>query len=124
MAARQVQARTFAQERESVPAARHYVVGLLDHLPDDLTTTAALLVSELAANAVLYGAGPFEVSVERSDGSARVGVTDAGSGDPTPQRPSDTAEHGRGLQLVGALASAWGVQRDTVTKTVWFELRA
>ncbi|HEX7355820.1 MAG TPA: ATP-binding protein [Mycobacteriales bacterium] len=124
MAAGQVQSRTFAQTRESVPAARRYVVGLLDHLPDDLTTTAALLVSELAANAVLYGAGPFEVTVHRSEGTARIGVTDAGSGDPAPQHPNDTAEHGRGLQLVGALASAWGVHRDTANKTVWFELRA
>lgn len=124
MAAGRMQSRTFEQTRESVPAARRYVVDLLAQLPDDLATTAALLVSELAANAVLYGAGPFEVSVQRSEQGARVGVTDGGSGEPTPQHPSDTAEHGRGLQLVGALASAWGVQRDTANKTVWFELRA
>ncbi|MGN6330523.1 MAG: ATP-binding protein [Motilibacteraceae bacterium] len=127
MAAGQIpstQSRTFEQARESVPAARRYVVELLAHLPDDLASTAALLVSELAANAVLYGVGPFEVSVQRSQEGARVGVTDGGNGEPTPQHPSDTAEHGRGLQLVGALASDWGVQRDTANKTVWFELRA
>ena len=121
---RPVQSRTFQQARESVPAARRWVVGLLAHLPGDLPTTAALLVSELAANAVLYGVGPFEVSVERSDDGARVGVTDAGQGEPRAQHPSDTSEHGRGLQLVQVLSSAWGVQRNSASKTVWFELSA
>lgn len=114
--------RTFRQARESVPAARRWVVGLLAHLPEDVTSVAALLVSELAANAVLYGVGEFEVSVRQSRGAARVGVTDAGRGEPRKQRPSETAEHGRGLQLVETLASAWGVERDTASKTVWFEL--
>jgi hypothetical protein len=37
-----------------------------------------------------------------------------------------TAEHGRGLQLVGLLADVWGARRrrSTGEKTVWFELHA
>lgn len=118
----QVRSTTFPQARESVPAARRYVAGLLAHLPDEVTATAALLVSEIAANAVLYGIGPYTVTVELNEQGARVAVTDAGQGQPIPQHPSDSAEHGRGLQLVGALANAWGVQRDTMYKTVWFEV--
>lgn len=118
--------RTFAQSRSAVPVARHYVVEVLADLPADLTATAALLVSELAANAVLHGAGPFEVSVVCGADlrSVRVEVIDAGAGQPAVQEPDQKAEHGRGLQLVDALADAWGIRRDSGTKTVWFELAA
>lgn len=114
----------FPQSRSSVPDARHHVTGQLTGLPADLVGVAALLVSELAANAVLYGAGPFEVTVEcfpRRRG-VRVGVTDSGAGRPVLCAPAHTAEHGRGLQLVNMLAHRWGVEYQSGSKTVWFEL--
>lgn len=116
--------RSFEQSRLSVPAARDWVLGLVSDLPSDLIEITALLASELVTNAVLYGSGHFQVSVERFVDRRRVwiGVTDSGAGHPTPQNPDDTAEHGRGLQLVNALSAAWGVQRQRQTKTVWFEL--
>lgn len=122
MDSRQLHTRDFRQASESVPAARRWVCGLLGHLPDDLTTTAGLLVSELATNAVRYGGGPFEVSVLPGARGARVNVTDHGDGEPRVQTPSDTSEHGRGLQLVQVLAVAWGIERDSAGKTIWFEL--
>jgi anti-sigma regulatory factor (Ser/Thr protein kinase) len=96
-------------------------------VPPQLCQTAALLVSELATNAVRHsGAGEFVVEIEfRTDeGLVWVGVTDDGPGFPTPRTPPVTAEHGRGLQLVGTLADRWGARRrrDTARKTVWFEL--
>lgn len=116
--------RSFEQSRLSVPEARDWVLGHVSDLPPDLAEITALLASELVTNAVLYGSGHFQVSVERfvDRRRVRIGVTDAGAGHPTPQNPDDTAEHGRGLQLVNALAASWGVQRQTHTKTVWFEL--
>jgi anti-sigma regulatory factor (Ser/Thr protein kinase) len=122
-----VPARAFAPYPGSVPAARDYVVAMLDHLPADRQETAALLTSELATNAVRHGGGQdFEVSVQYLPGEDRlwVGVTDTGAGNPLVRRPPVTAEHGRGLQLVGLFADRWGVRRrrGDHAKTVWFEL--
>ncbi|NJC70042.1 ATP-binding protein [Planosporangium thailandense] len=116
--------RRFDQSRSAVPAARRYIVEALSAMPFDLVSTAGLLVSELASNAVLHGGGAFDVSVEYvpDKGLVRIEVTDSGDGQPTVQAPSVTAEHGRGLLLVDKLANAWGVQRGSTRKTVWFEL--
>lgn len=112
---------------ESVPAARRFVTELLDRVPPQLCETAALLVSELATNAVRHaGAGEFTVEVESvpAEGRLWVGVTDTGSGEPKLAPLSLTAEHGRGLHLVATLADRWGARRRrrTAEKTVWFEL--
>lgn len=120
-------ARAFTAYPFSVPAARDYVVALLHQQPAELQETAAVLVSELATNAVRHSGGrDFEVSVEHEAGANRlwVGVTDTGAGNPVLRRPPDTDEHGRGLQLVGLLADRWGVRRrrSDDAKTVWFEL--
>jgi anti-sigma regulatory factor (Ser/Thr protein kinase) len=126
---------TFPAWANSVPAARRYVTDLLGapewapRVSPQLCQTAALLVSELATNAVRHsGAREFVVEIEflPAEGRLWVGVTDDGHGLPTPRRPPVTAEHGRGLQLVGTLADRWGARRrrDTSRKTVWFELDA
>jgi anti-sigma regulatory factor (Ser/Thr protein kinase) len=124
---------TFPAWATSIAAARSYVAdqlgapGWSQQVPSELCQTAALLVSELATNAVRHsGARQFVVEI-RLDPDQRlvwVGVTDDGPGFPTPRTPPVTAEHGRGLQLVGTLADRWGArrQRDTTRKTVWFEL--
>jgi serine/threonine-protein kinase RsbW len=124
---------SFPAWANSIAAARSYVAdqlgapGWSHFVPPQLCQTAALLVSELATNAVRHsGAGEFVVEIEfRTDeGLVWVGVTDDGPGFPTPRTPPVTAEHGRGLQLVGTLADRWGARRrrDTTRKTVWFEL--
>jgi anti-sigma regulatory factor (Ser/Thr protein kinase) len=122
-----MRSQSFPARAASIPAARRYVAETLDHLPVELRETAALLVSELATNTIRHAGGrDFEVTIEDSPGGHRlwVGVTDYGPGHPVPQRPAPTAEHGRGLQLVGSLADRWGVRRRRATnaKTVWFEL--
>jgi hypothetical protein len=78
-----------------------------------VTDEAVLLASELCTNAVLHSAsgasgGSFEVAVDRGSRSLRVEVRDEG-----PQRVEtnsfgEPAENGRGLQIVGLLASHWG----------------
>jgi anti-sigma regulatory factor (Ser/Thr protein kinase) len=113
---------------ESVPAARRYVTEMLDRVPAGPTGTAALLVSELASNAVRHAGGSeFEVEVQAfpDEGRVWVGFTDRDSGLPVLRAPADTAEHGRGLHLVGRLADSWGARRRrfSAEKTVWFELR-
>ncbi|GAB1326677.1 ATP-binding protein [Streptomyces sennicomposti] len=95
--------------------------------------TVALLVAELTANAVRHGrvrGRDFRMSLtlHAADPALRIEVTDARPDHrpPTPgtlaQSPPD-AESGRGLLLVEALSTHWGVTNgDPYTKTVWCEV--
>jgi anti-sigma regulatory factor (Ser/Thr protein kinase) len=119
--------RAFPAWPDSVPDARGFVTGLLASVPPELCEIAALLVSELASNAVRHsGVHEFVVEVKHlpDEGRLWVGVTDTGSGQPVLRPPSTTAEDGRGLRLVATLADRWGAhrRRSTREKTVWFEL--
>jgi DNA-binding response OmpR family regulator len=90
----------------------------------DLLDDAALVVSELVTNAVRHAGSASIVVVNRTEGGIRVEVRDDGPGAPDlGQSPTD-AEHGRGLMIVAALATAWGVDDDAGSKTVWVELGA
>jgi len=112
---------------DSIPAARRYVSEAMDQLPAGTGQTAALLISELATNAVRHGGHEFVVDVHTfpDEGRLWIGVTDSDTGLPVLRTPAVTAEHGRGLQLVSTLADSWGARRrkNTAEKTVWFELR-
>jgi hypothetical protein len=86
--------------------------------------TILLLTSEVATNAVLHTGGRFEVHVERlDDGGVRVSVTDESTEVPQHRVAAVDATTGRGLNLVDALASAWGVDNHQHGKAVWFEVR-
>lgn len=84
----------------------------------------ALMVSELVTNVGLHARTEALVSVSLRDGCLRVEVTDR-SPQPVEVRPHALgAETGRGLRIVDALASDWGVQQAPAGKTVWFEVPA
>jgi anti-sigma regulatory factor (Ser/Thr protein kinase) len=87
--------------------------------------TAKLLTSELVTNAVLHGAAPIRMSVDRRDGTVRVAVADAGDGMPRLLQLGVEATSGRGVQLLDLLADRWGIaDASTGTgKSVWFELK-
>jgi CheY-like chemotaxis protein/anti-sigma regulatory factor (Ser/Thr protein kinase) len=91
---------------------------------DELVDDAQLVVSELVTNAVAHTSSNCAVVVNRSGGGVRIEVRDEGAGIPDPQVPSDSAEGGRRLMIVSALATAWGVDTEPPTKTVWVELTA
>jgi anti-sigma regulatory factor (Ser/Thr protein kinase) len=86
---------------------------------------AVLAVSELITNAVLHGDGPVEVRVSHRPGLLRVEVTDDGRAVPLPRHAGLGDERGRGLHIVDAVTSRWGVapKRSGRGKTVWFEVR-
>ena len=82
---------------------------------------AALLASELAANAVVHANSAFEVRVAQDREVLRVEVVnDAPEMVAALQDPSDGS--GRGLQIVDALARRWGTDVMDREKVVWFEL--
>ncbi|MBT2440830.1 ATP-binding protein [Streptomyces sp. ISL-36] len=85
------------------------------------TDSIAVVVAELANNAVTHGRVPgrdFELRLALGDDHLRIEVSDArGESEPEPVREPD--EGGYGLVLVAALATAWGVKARPVGKTVW-----
>jgi len=89
-----------------------------------LIASAALLTSELATNAITHARGGFEVDVAEIDRGIRVGVTDFSTELPVVRRSQDVQADGRGLLLVEAIASAWGVEPRDTGKRVWFELQS
>jgi anti-sigma regulatory factor (Ser/Thr protein kinase) len=116
----------FPESTSSVPLARRFVAEYLTAVAPELSETAALLVSELATNAVVHAESEFEVVVvyPSRSGRVRIEVSDRENSLPSPSRPSPHAAHGRGLLLVSALADEWGVQEPQrrAGKAVWFEL--
>ncbi|MBA4865616.1 ATP-binding protein [Streptomyces sp. PSKA54] len=96
----------------------------------DLSASAALIVADLAANAVTHGRVPgrdFEVrlTLALDSGVLRIGVSDArGERLPRAAAPVDGEASGHGLVLVATLASQWGVEpRRSLGKTVWADVR-
>lgn len=110
----------------SVPHARHAVErALQDWGLDELCWTAALLVSELAANVTLHAHTAFTVVLERlPGGGARLEVRDASVRLPRPRRFGEQATTGRGLRLVEDLSVSWGVDLTEGGKAVWAVLAA
>lgn len=103
--------------------ARTHVSALLaDH---DAADDAALIASELVANAVEHGDPPIELSVEETRGRLRITVSSAETAS-LPEARSATAEdrRGRGLTIVESLAEEWGWQREGDRILVWAELSA
>ena len=112
---------------ETVPSSvarirRFAVDACLRAAADVDSDTVALLVSEVATNALVHGAGEVRVRVLPQPPGVRIEVAD-GSGT-LPHRRTATAvdEGGRGIALVEALSTAWGSESTDDGKTVWFEL--
>ncbi|SFC19246.1 ATP-binding protein [Streptomyces aidingensis] len=118
--------------------ARRFVRRSLEHWRLGAhTDTATLVVSELAANAAqatdgtdgmdgtenAAGRPGIAVRLRVSGRSLFIEVRDHSDRAPRPQGPTMDGEHGRGLLLVEALSSHWGVHRAPAGgKTVWAEL--
>ncbi len=84
-------------------------------LMDDIT----LVVSELVTNAVVYGRPPIQLSLRRSGRTITVECHDGGAYLPRRLHATADDEHGRGLELVGLLATTWGTRRLEHGKAVW-----
>ena len=105
-------------------AAREARKFVTQHLADLVDEGAlVLLTSELVTNGVLHARTHLRLGITAGDD--RVLVT-CGDDDPTGAPTVPPTDHGRpsgrGLMLVDALASQWGVFRSDNGKTVWFTL--
>lgn len=112
----------------SVREARALVLGALqaDGRGDlvDLVDVAALVVTELATNAVLHARSDFRVTVRHRTDAVEISVWDASADLPVRRQPQADSTSGRGLRLVAAVASQWGVELPGHGKTVWAQLSA
>ena len=92
---------------------------------DEETTDAAVLcVSELVTNAVVHAYAGCVVRALLDRGILTITVRDNGAQSGTAAELLDdpVRVHGRGLQLVDALATRWGSEPDAVGTTAWFVL--
>lgn len=102
----------FKANAEEIKAARDYVAAIAAQWPVD-AYTVRVVVSELVSNAVRH-AVTDEVRVDAYvDGDVHVvTVWDADGTLPVPRSPGSEALNGRGLVIVGELATRWGALRD------------
>ena len=80
-----------------------------------------LVVSELVTNGVEHGRGAIGLLIEHDGYDLNGSVTDRGTGFDYEPRTVDSHElHGRGLQIVEALVTRWGIRRGSTQ--VWFTI--
>jgi anti-sigma regulatory factor (Ser/Thr protein kinase) len=119
-----------APEPLAVRTARNLVDRACEawHMPH-LLQRGRLIVSELATNVVEHARTDMTVTAWRRGRGLHLSVRD---GDVRPPRlrpvvPADTEEYlevgGRGLQLVAAASTAWGMTPTANGKVVWATLR-
>jgi serine/threonine-protein kinase RsbW len=107
-------------------AVRHAIAdSLAGHVADRLLADAQLVLSELVTNSVrhagLNGDAAVRVVALLDNGVLRLEVEDMGTTGAVEVREPSLGGGGFGLNLVGALSSSWGVERDGRTR-VWVEL--
>ena len=119
--------RRFARRPEEVAAARRFVMGGLTR-GSEAWETAQLLVSETVTSSLDQstpdrGSGTLEVGYAVVGHRLRVEVSDDGGPARLRRRiHAVRSAGGRGLELVRALASRWGVRESASGRTIWFEV--
>ena len=123
-AARWRASRTFARSASSVATVRAWLREVLRRkVGSEVLDTAELLISELATNAVLYGAGEQIMVRLTVDGELEASVHDQDvTRSPRLGDPAPGDARGRGLVLVHGLATSWGTRVAGSGKWVWFRL--
>lgn len=111
-------------DRQNVSRARKFAVehaASIGH--EDTIDVVELLVSELVTNAVLHAGTQVNLRLSYDDGVLRVEVRDTSAAQARQRHYGTGATTGRGLELIEALATDWGVDTDADRKTVWFTVR-
>lgn len=109
---------------DSAGSARRFVADALSHQgAESVVDVCVLLTSELVTNAILHARGDVELKIGFAHRHVRIGVGDGSTAPPQPRHVGTDAVSGRGLGLVDAFSSSWGVEPCPGGKEVWFELR-
>jgi anti-sigma regulatory factor (Ser/Thr protein kinase) len=106
----------------SATAARRFVRELLAEWQWADGHAALVCTGELVTNAIVHVCSDIDVVVRHHGGTIRVEVHDRSRRPPLRRVHAPDAERGRGLDLVDALSSRWGVSPTVTGKSVWFEV--
>jgi anti-sigma regulatory factor (Ser/Thr protein kinase) len=87
-----------------------------------LCEDAELVVTELVSNAVRHAQTDLELRVVPLPRGIRVEVKDGCQAPPMRRPSSQTDEGGRGLYLVDALSTRYGMESEEDGKRVWAEM--
>lgn len=94
----------------------------------DMSDDLELITSEVVTNALIHAGSDVDIRLRAFEDRVRLEVRDSDSDPPVPtlyslsEEGSSRAEHGRGLFLVDALATAWNTSPNGRGKTVWLEM--
>ncbi|MDP9116801.1 MAG: ATP-binding protein [Actinomycetota bacterium] len=112
---------------EAPKLAREFVHTHRDGLTAEIIADAQLLVSEVVTNAVRHGRPDITLAMRLTPPGLAIVVADTGAALPVvPEAPPGLARpSGRGLLILDAVATAWGVTPSASRpgKAVWFELQ-
>jgi CheY-like chemotaxis protein len=114
----------FPAQAWSVAGARAFVRAALERWrEDELVDTVTLLLSELVTNAVVHAKAAPSVAVHLLPDRVHVEVADDDeTAHLVARQAPPSAEGGRGLLLVEALADCWGQVTLPGGKVVWFDV--
>lgn len=118
-----VSTRLHASPASAREARRFVGEALREERVRDLDDVVVLLANELVTNAILHARGDIVLAVDLVPGKVRIQVTDQSPQLPMQRGGVEEATSGRGLELVDALATAWGVEPMSGDgKQVWCEV--
>lgn len=113
----------FPAEKDSPRHARRVVLETLRRWGrNDLSDDAALIVTELASNAILHGRGRFRLTISSRGEAVRIEIEDTSTALPVRGAAAAQDSNGRGLLLVDSLSERWGVEPTASGKIVWSEI--
>ena len=110
----------FAPHLNSAREARHFVLSQLGSTADRaLASDAAIVIAELAANAILHARSAFTVAVSHPGDAVRIAVRDMA---PLQDGERLVTATGHGLDVVAKIAARWAVEPLPDGKVIWAEL--
>ena len=119
---------TLPADLRAIGDARTFAVATLARWGlDPLADTVTLLASEMVTNAMVHTEGPATLELRRDGDTVRLRVSDADTRPPQLREgpePDLESDGGRGMVLVEALSSSWGVEPSGSGKTVWADVDA
>lgn len=110
-------------DRASAAVVRHRIAADLaaEDIEPDAIDDVILVASELVGNAVVHSGDTSDLDVtwDLLDDEVTIRVHDFSPALPQIREPDVFSGSGRGLAIVAAIASDWGVNRSDPGKQVW-----